>query len=305
MNNRKTMNYKSSEIKAGLFILISVLVFIAFLATIIGNQYWSDSVIYRCQFRFAGGIEEGSVVRFAGLHVGQVKEIRLPTPERATIELVLELKEDIPVRSNSEARLTTIGLMGSYYVEISSGTNDASLLPPGSLIPGKDVRGFSQLLDPVGQATDELHTLLGNLNQLFNAENRANLSAMLQSMSKMTSQNAEKIDDLIDHTTELSIQVSETVEVMNHFIRDNNVLVKHNFQQLDSLLQETRKAMHSAGNVMELSQGTIVENRESMHTAMENLLRTSQNLSEFSRNIKEHPWRLIRKDYPEERDLAE
>lgn len=299
------MNYKSSELRAGLFILVSLLVFVGFMVIIVGNQLWADRIVYRCQFRFAGGIEKGSAVRFAGLRVGQVKEIRLPTAQNPKIELLLELKQEVPVRANSIASLTTIGMMGAYYVEISPGSADESLLPPGSLIRSKEVKGFSQLLHPVGEATDELQTLLQNFNQLFNAENRGHLSAMLQSMNRVTSQNADKINDLIDNTTKLSLQVGETVDLMNSVLYENNTLVQHNFQQLDSLLQETRTAMHRANAVMDVSRGTIVENRESMHQAMQNLVKTSQNLTEFSQNIKEHPWRLIRKEYPAERELPE
>ncbi len=297
------MVYRSNEVKSGALILIGLFLFVGVLLVITGLDSWKDMQSYRVRFSYAGGIESGSMVRFAGLKVGRVQEVRLVDGDSAGVELVLELQAGTPVRTDSRARLTTIGVMGSYYVEISPGSPDAPLLPPGSVIPGKDVPGLAQLAGPSAEVMNELTELLRRMNDVLNPENRTHLSELLRSLNQLTQKNSRGFSDLIDNLNNLTVHLNETVKRADQILADNDTLLHQNLIQLDSVLTRGVKVADQSRRLIELMDNTVRDHDDEIHDTLIQLEAATRHLETLSRSLKERPWQLIRKDYPPERKL--
>src|SRR5207244_13463094 len=89
----------------------------------------------------ASGLTVHAPVRLDGIQVGSVSAIKLAgesaTAERR-IELVLhvEKRDSDAIRSDSEATLTSDGLLGNRYVNVSRGFK-GTVIKPGGEIPTK------------------------------------------------------------------------------------------------------------------------------------------------------------------------
>ena len=57
----------SNEAKVGLFVLVSLLIFVVAFVSIANVQLRGGMVRYKTYFTFAGGIDKGATVRFGGL----------------------------------------------------------------------------------------------------------------------------------------------------------------------------------------------------------------------------------------------
>lgn len=297
------MEYRSSEIKAGIFILVSIIIFFGFLFIIVGMHAWTDKDIYRTRFSFVGGIEKGSVVRYAGLEVGQVKELAPPDENDSRVEVVLEVKKGTPIRQDSYAYLTTIGIMGSFYVEITTGSPNAPVLPPGSLIPSKDVTAFAQMSENMNEATEELNELLRRMNDLLNDDNRKNISSMISSLNQMTASNTENISKALDGLNNLTANLDKTIQSVNQLLAQNKETIDRSMDNLDEILDQSKVMITRLNSAME-ELGTVVDqNSSSYEEIIDNLSSLTRNLEAFTEQIKERPWNLIRKSYPPERKL--
>ena len=82
----------------------------------------------RVTSKYAGGVDPGSTVRFGGMKAGAITAIH-PSPEDPTrIEVLFELKQGVPVNSDSVAMLTSLSPLGDKYLEITTGTDKATVV---------------------------------------------------------------------------------------------------------------------------------------------------------------------------------
>ncbi|HPN33446.1 MAG TPA: MlaD family protein [bacterium] len=300
---RVVMDYRPSEIKAGIFILVSLVVLASFLVVILGLTHWENTVTYRTSFSYVGGIEEGSLVRLAGMEVGRVAGFSHAADGASGIQVLLEVNESTPIRANSEAFLSTIGLMGSYYVEITPGTPDASRLPSGALIPSKEVTGLAQMSGPMTDMTSQATVLLKRLNELLNDDNRRNLSEMLMTLNRVTADNADHLAVLLENVNRLTLNLNRTVLQVNALLAANDSSLQQTMQQVQVLLGESQTMVARMNQTLQTMNSTMVDHRQELAEILDHSIRLTRNLQEFSQTIKEQPWNLVRKSYPPERKL--
>lgn len=131
----------NEEIKVGVVVGVSALLFLVALVFVGGvNLLRKKKVEYTTYFKFAGGLEPGSLVRYGGFKVGTVASAELDPADSTRIKVVLQVNPGTPVKTNSKARISSLGFLGENYVEVSPGTRDAAPLPPGSEIPQRGNR---------------------------------------------------------------------------------------------------------------------------------------------------------------------
>ncbi|OGC01413.1 hypothetical protein A2V82_03680 [candidate division KSB1 bacterium RBG_16_48_16] len=303
---RKIMEYKSSEIKAGIFIVLSLLVFGGFLVIIAGLDAWTEKDMYKARFNFVGGIEKGSLVRFSGFEVGRVVDIGLPSDSTAAgVEVTLEMKEGTPIRENSIAFLTTIGIMGSFYLEVTAGSPDSPLLPPGSVIKSKEVTAFAQMSGSMGDATNELAELIRRANDLLNKESRDNVAAMIASLTEMAVVNTENFNNAVQGVQSITSHLDSTIIMINEMLQQNEEQVNANLAGMAELLEESKNLLSRLNSAYDGVNNSMLQNSGSYQELIENMTSLSRNLDEFSQRLKEQPWNLVRKTHPAERPLPQ
>lgn len=100
------------------------------------------------KFHSVEGLSPGSDVRVGGVKVGSVIEQKLdPDDYRAVI--VMSIRSDIKLPVDSEASITSDGLLGANYVRIEPGHDDAIIDPGGEIKRTQDVVDLEQLMGRV------------------------------------------------------------------------------------------------------------------------------------------------------------
>jgi len=125
------MNYKTSEIIVGLFVLIGIAC-LGYLAIklgkleVLGNR--GDSVY--ADFSTVAGLKRGDPVEIAGVKVGRVESMGL-VDDRA--RLVLRFDDGVKLQEDVIASVRARGLIGEKFVLVSPGASD-KIIPPGGRI---------------------------------------------------------------------------------------------------------------------------------------------------------------------------
>jgi phospholipid/cholesterol/gamma-HCH transport system substrate-binding protein len=276
-------------------------------------------VTYTTYFKFAGGLEPGAVVRFGGLKVGAVKSAEIDPLDSTHIRVILQVNEKTPIRTNSKARISTLGLLGENYVEISPGTRDAGRLKPGSEIPALEIVQLADVFNNVNDVTlnanklvndldDKLLVVANNANQLISnvnavvrPENRAHLDAVLANLDATVADSRPHVKATLANLETVSGKLGPTVDSTHATIENANKLVNN----LNAVVQEDRQAFHDAllrlnttlddarlllGHVDD----TLTSNRPDLDELIENFRDSSENLRQFTETIKQRPFSLIR-----------
>jgi len=162
------------EARVGLLIVIAVAV-LALGIFLLGEQgnLFASKEHYYLRFKSVGGLAVGNPVTLNGVTVGAVEEIDLPENievELLTVWITVDERYAERLRSDSRARIKTLGLLGDKFVEISSGSADYARVEPSGEISVAPATDVEQLIasgeDVVANTTAisaSLRTILGRM----------------------------------------------------------------------------------------------------------------------------------------------
>jgi phospholipid/cholesterol/gamma-HCH transport system substrate-binding protein len=212
----------TTEAKVGAFVLGSAAILAFTIVHLVNAQLSGHTSSYRTYLRYAGGIEPGAQVLFGGINVGKITAVRPWTSDPTKIEILLDVKENTPLNEKSVAKLGLVSVMTGAALSITTGSNDARRLPPGSIITSQEGANLDQITDKMATVTDnanglitevrgelggisgDARTLLANLNTVTGKANQQKIQAVLENINGMLATDRPKIDRLTDQLNALS-----------------------------------------------------------------------------------------------------
>lgn len=318
----------SSEAKVGLFVVVALAIFTATFLSVATIQLAGEKLPYTARFKFAGGLEAGKVVRFGGLKAGVITDVRRAEDDPTIAEVLLELRDDIPVNEGSVASISSLNALGDNYMEISPGTKEAARLPPGGLIRSEEAVTFSDITKKVVEVTDTAQTMMAdvkddvelliadmrvltaNLTELTGQENQESIKGLLNGANEMVETQAPKIDQITDQIAVLLEKVDATVAQVGAVVQTADKTV----QNIDRTVDETREPIKrdlaeleatliEARKTIEEMRILVASNSSDIDATIQNFRQTSENLEQFSDEIKQRPWSLLRTKPKEDRQV--
>ena len=121
------MSRKIPEILTGLLILVIAAVFLVYAlgrAQAIGGAGY----VLKGQFSDIGGLTIGSNVKIGGVTVGHVVNETLD-PQTYAAVVTVQINKDLKIPSDTSASISSDGLLGGNYVDLSPGGSDTMLAP--------------------------------------------------------------------------------------------------------------------------------------------------------------------------------
>jgi phospholipid/cholesterol/gamma-HCH transport system substrate-binding protein len=141
---------KSAQIRVGVFVFFTLVTFTAAIF-LLGSrtQYFRPQYTLKAVFSNVGYLLEGAGVYLAGVQVGRVGEIRFSEDVAAQkVLVVLRIARDYQerIRQDSLAVITSSGLLGDKYIDITLGSESEPELLDGMFIRTQEPADYSQLL---------------------------------------------------------------------------------------------------------------------------------------------------------------
>jgi len=304
----------TTQAKVGAFVLgcFSILAFTVIY--LINAQLGGHTVPYRTYLRYAGGLEPGAQVLFGGINVGQIRAVRPWSSDPTKIEILLDVKQDTPLNEKSVAKLGLVSVMSGAALSITTGSNEAKRLSPGSVVPSQEAASLDEIAgkmavvadnanDLITQARGELdgisgdaRSLLANLNTVTGKPNQQKIRALLDNVNAMLATERPKIDRLTDQLNVLSQHADETIQNVNGTVSDVREPVRKDLAELQNTLLEARQLLADM-------QVLVRANDDKIDDTIENLRTATENLDQLTESVKQRPWSLIRVKQPEDRKV--
>jgi phospholipid/cholesterol/gamma-HCH transport system substrate-binding protein len=153
------MRVKESRrrVRVGAIVLISGFAFAAILLAIKGQaSLLGRTVTLDANFDDVAGLVPGAAVRLAGMHIGEVDDVRLPSDsKRVNVKMKIDRTYLERIRSDSIAMITTRGLLGDPLIEISLGSTAAVALEDGARLQSRAPRGLKEVARTLESMFDE------------------------------------------------------------------------------------------------------------------------------------------------------
>jgi len=187
------MGGRGLNLKVGLFVLVSLAVFMVFVFVLGGEGvFFRKRYAIQTSFTNVAGLAEGAPVRLSGLNIGSVKEIQFPEdPKKDFIVVVMEVSEEGIKRigPDSVATIRTQGLLGDRYIEILRGSKEPPKEIPRILqISSYTPPEFEKLLGQSEELIDNIISISKSLDEIVKAfgkkENIENISRTIASIRR-------------------------------------------------------------------------------------------------------------------------
>jgi len=306
----------TTEAKVGAFVLGCFAILAFTVIYLVNAQLSGGTVPYKTYLRYAGGLEPGASVLFGGIEVGKVKAVRPATIDPTKIEIVLDVKQGTPLNEKSVAKLGLVSVMSGAALSITTGSNDAKRLPPGSSIQSQEAASLDEIagkLAVVAENADGLITqargelegisgdarnLLGNLNTVTGPVNQQKIQAVLDHVNGMLATEGPKIDRISDQLVTLSQHADETIQNVNGTVTDIRGPVRDDLAELQKTLQQAKAVLTDM-------QVVVRANDYKIDDTVENLRVATDNLDQLTDSLKQRPWSLVRIKQPKERKVPQ
>jgi len=145
-----------------------------------------------------------SNVKLHGVNVGTVSDIRINPENIERVEILVKIKQGIPIKEDMVAQTKMFGITGLLSIEIDGGTNSAkTLVPTEEYIPLIQTKPslFSELSSSLGGLSEKLETLLAQSEKLLSEHNVETLGNILDNTEKITAK-GEALEDKLMLTLE-------------------------------------------------------------------------------------------------------
>jgi phospholipid/cholesterol/gamma-HCH transport system substrate-binding protein len=291
---------------------------------------------HRTYFKYAAGMGPGTPVRYGGLLAGRVKGLRVDPQDSARIEVDFDVSPGIPVKTDSVAKISTLGALGDNYLEITTGSKNAALAARGSVISSKETVSISDLGDMIGGLEPDVKRLLTGLNDriseakltlaqvndLLGDQNRKNLAATLNNLNGMLAENRPTLKATMDNVrvgtdklpatmenvhaaTEkvgpLLDDLKVTIRQANNALAHIDEVVTENRPDIKAVMAQIQKTLSSASNTVDLLHATLDRNSDNIDDLLVNLRETMLNMNELTDALKRNPSLLIRGETAKDR----
>lgn len=219
----------SKELKAGVIALLAIVGFVVLFQFMKGKSLFTTDNIFYAKYDNVEGLAQSAAVSINGLKVGQVDKIIPITSKDGKINFVVKVTVDnkFEFSKNSSLEIFEPGLMSGKEMRVNLMYGGPTAKDGDTLKGAFKLGTLGSLSSQVGPVKDQLQvvlhrvdSLMANANQVFDAQNRAEIKALLANLNK-------------------------TVGALQATAGSVNTLVGHNDPKLQKVLDDASLTMQS------------------------------------------------------------
>jgi phospholipid/cholesterol/gamma-HCH transport system substrate-binding protein len=189
---------KANFVLIGAFALAGLLGILGFFLWFARVELDRQFAYYDIRFASVSGLSNASDVRFSGLPVGQVVDVRLTPTRDGTVTVRVEVDAETPVRTDSVATIEALGVTGVSFVSIGPGSPDAPFLEPTSEDPTPEITAgrstLQTLTEDAPSLVSETLQIVEDIGLLFSDENAERIERILANVDQASEEFAATIE---------------------------------------------------------------------------------------------------------------
>lgn len=239
------MESKANYTLVGAFVLAFLIAIVTFSLWVSHTSFHAKSATYEVYFSGSvTGLEIGSAVRYRGVRVGKVKEIRIDPKNIEQICVIISVDSDIPIKEDAFASMESMGLTGISYIQVNGGSHDKPTLHKiGNRYPVIQSRSsrLEEVVDSVPAVLRQASALIQDLRMLVSEENRQSFSTSLRNIESLTKslipnkKGTETMGDLLKATIS---QLKESLKLLGDVSEGIHNLLETNTVSLTRFLNK-------------------------------------------------------------------
>ncbi|MBX3510950.1 MAG: MCE family protein [Hyphomonadaceae bacterium] len=142
------------------------------------------------------GLTDGGEVRFNGIKVGEVRSLRIDPDNTNRVIARVRVSTDVPIRTDTEARLEPVGLTGVTLIQLSAGSPTAEIVRPSGFGPTPQIRGRGSQIDILVERSEDIalraSEAMAAVRDLLTEENIQRVTRVIENLERVSTQLADR-----------------------------------------------------------------------------------------------------------------
>lgn len=258
-----TRNIGMSQLRVGIFVFIGLAV-LAFLIINSSGEFnpFEKRMRLKARFPSADGLREGAEVQLAGVHIGQVEEVRLLPPgseDNASIEAVMTVSQELDgrpvterIRTDSTAQLIALSVLANdKMINITPGTSKGSPVQENHVLDSSTAISINQLTQTGNELLNQINRMAIPTNEILEKANRGEgtLGRVINDESLY-----KNLDTTVVETKSTMLRLQNTIERINRGEGSAGKLL--NDPELYNSLNRTVSQLEAISNDLRAGRGT-------------------------------------------------
>ncbi len=272
--------------RLGLFIFVGLAIFVIAIFYI-GKQQNLFNPVFKVTANFfnVSGLQVGNNVRFSGINVGIVDNIRIINDSTVQVDMLIRKNVQEFIKADSEAAIGSSGIIGDRIIIIAQGSNNAPTVTDGQRITSIEPVETDAIIASLQTTASNAEVITQQLAEVM--ENINSGKGMLGRLI-VDSTIAENVNQTIANFMKSSEGLDETIDVTKENVFEF-------MEKLQLTVAKTEIASNALGEIMvkinsgEGTLGMLIQDTVVAHNisqTMNNVAETSQSMDEFVDALK-------------------
>ncbi len=183
------METRANYALIGALVIAAALLTAAFVLWFGQAEFRRDYKNYDIVFDGPVSLEQGAAVRYIGIKVGEVEDIRIDRADPSKVRARIRVSREAPIRQDSTATIQLAGITGITFVQISAGSGPMLEPRPGEPVPviPSERTLVDQIVAGGAQALGRANLTFDRINStVLTDENLVSLSATIRNVEILT-----------------------------------------------------------------------------------------------------------------------
>jgi ABC-type transporter Mla subunit MlaD len=328
---------RQEKVSAGLFLLTGVLLLSALVALIAGLRLRGAQKEYLIRFtESVGRLTRGATVSYYGYEVGEVRDVDPDPAEVGVVNVTLQVKEGIPIKTGTYAILESNFLTSETTIELRGGDSAEADLKEGSEIPYR-TPPLKALEESLPQAMADVLEVAHRLQELLDQENRDAVARILarleelvatasdsliqvreeagrfrevaESFSGSTQQELRRVSSdisrTVDRGSDAVTRVADGVTGAADSVRMVGGDLSRAATEFAELTERLQRTTDHLDGTLEGTQLLLDENRERVARTLQDLTAAARSLRNLAQDLENNPSALLRIQPKEEHERGD
>jgi len=274
--------------------------------------YWDSDTrehrdFNRYEIYFTGsvsGLEKGAAVRYLGVPVGRVNDLRIDPRDSSRAEVIVDIDSSTPISEHTLAELALQGVTGLLYIDLSEDRSGKRMAPPVASLRYPVIRSAPSRFDVFLAGLPEIVAAVGNLvdraTRLLSDENIAAVTSAVGNLDKASAglpRTARDLNALIAELRGASSELAASAGIAHGILVTVDPEVRAAAQRMRAIADSLADAS------VQLDQA-IAENRQDIRSftrdglpEIERFVRegraAARDIRELSNSLRENPAQLL------------
>lgn len=288
------MSGRSEWTRVGALVGIGTIAFIALVLFARRPVFLDRQREYQSTFQDVAGLNVGDEVRYGGLRVGSVTALEIDSAPPSAIRVRFRIRRSTPVRRDTRASVTQLGLLGQPYLALEPGAGGGPTLAEGSTIPSEATLSVQDAMRRLSTSLDRADSVFATLDRLAQANPLARLDTTLARADTLVRGATVGSERLLTRLDDASRQLGLLLTRSERLVGTIDTAVAEarpglSGAQRDALetLRETRSLVAELRNALEQGGG--------VDQLVRNLSSASENFARLSARLERDPTSLLQR----------